>query len=189
MKRKALWTRVKFRADSNSVQNPSWKFWHPPVCQNYKCEKRMCIWQHMSVPTCWDRRKAQQKIKERWCKRISCDIEGDCTIGVCVSRFLSEKVYSTWNWSFGIRNTPSNSPKKPGNRLKFGKERVHREKISKSVRLMSVVFARQNSGKDHMRRPCTKKDAPAKKHGIWRKLFTIPRIRTKLLYILLLKQM
>ena len=36
------------------------------------------------------------------------------------------------------------------------------------VRLMSVVLARRNSGKDHMRRLCTKKDAPAKLRGIWR---------------------
>ena len=66
-------------------------------------------------------------------------------------------------------NAPSNSPKAPGTRLKFGKERVHREELSKSVRHMSVVFARQNSGKDHMRKPGTKKDAPAKQRGIWRK--------------------
>ena len=38
-----------------------------------------------------------------------------------------------------------------------------------TVGLMSVVLARQNSAKDHMRRPCTKKDAPAKQRGIWRK--------------------
>ena len=37
------------------------------------------------------------------------------------------------------------------------------------MRLMSVVLARQNSGKDQMRRPCTKNDAPAKQRGIWRK--------------------
>ena len=36
---------------------------------------------------------------------------------------------------------------------KIRKERVHREELSKSVRLMSVVLARQNSGKDRMRRP------------------------------------
>ena len=57
------------------------------------------------------------------------------------------------------RNTPSNFPKALGTILEYGKERVHREVLSKSVRLMSVVLARQNSRKDHMRRPCTKKDA------------------------------
>ena len=54
-----------------------------------------------------------------------------------------------------------NSPRVPGTKLKFGKERVHREALSQSVRLMSVVLARPNSGKDHKTRPCTKKDAPA----------------------------
>ena len=86
------------------------------------------------------------------------------------------------------RNTPSNSPKARGTKSKFGIERVHREGLSKSVRHMSVVLARQNSGKDQMRRLCTKKDAPAKKRGIWRKMFTSSRIRTKLRSTLLLKQ-
>ena len=68
---------------------------------------------------------------------------------------------------------------------KFGKERVHREALSKSVHLMSVVLARQNPKKDHMKRPCTKKDATAEQHGICRKMFTSSRIRTKLRLILM----
>ena len=56
-------------------------------------------------------------------------------------------------------NTPSNSPKAPGKRSKFGKERVQHKELSQSVRLMSVVLARQNSRKVHMRKPCTKNDA------------------------------
>ena len=59
------------------------------------------------------------------------------------------------------QNTPSNSPRTPGTKLKIGKEMVHRKELSKSVNVMSAVLARQNSMKDHMRRPCTKKDAPA----------------------------
>ena len=78
---------------------------------------------------------------------------------------------------FWDQNTPSNSPKAPGTKLKIGKERVHREELSKSVHLMSAALARQNSRKDHMRRPCTKKDAPAEQHGIWRNKFTSSRIR------------
>ena len=68
-------------------------------------------------------------------------------------------------------------PREPGmlgskhtwHQLKFWKERVHREVSSKSVHLMSVVFARQNSRTDHMRTPRPKNDAPAKQRGIWRK--------------------
>ena len=37
-KRKAIWTRVKCHAVSNSVKR-SCKFWHPFVCQNCKSEK------------------------------------------------------------------------------------------------------------------------------------------------------
>ena len=67
------------------------------------------------------------------------------------------------------RNTPSNSPKALvtiKKKRKNGKERVHREKLSKSVHFTSVDLARQNSKKDHMRRP--------------EKIFTSSRIRTKL---------
>ena len=41
------------------------------------------------------------------------------------------------------------------------------------MNLMSIVFARQNSGKDHMRRPCTKKDALVEWHGIWRTYYKL----------------
>ena len=71
---------------------------------------------------------------------------------------------------------------------KFGKERVHREVLSKSVRHMSVVLARRNSRKDHMLRPWSKNDAPAKQRGIWRKIFTSSRTRTKLRFIFLVKR-
>ena len=38
--RKTHLIRVKFHADSSSVKKkPSCKFWHPPVCLNYKSEK------------------------------------------------------------------------------------------------------------------------------------------------------
>ena len=37
-KRKALSKEVRFCADTK-CKNPSCKFWHPPVCQNYKSEE------------------------------------------------------------------------------------------------------------------------------------------------------
>ena len=133
----------------------------------------------MPFSTWWGRRKPNKKSKKGWCARISCDIEGVYTIGLCISRFLSEKDLFYVNLENWDRNTPSNSPKAPGTKSKFGKERVHREVLSKSVRLMSVVLARRNSRTDHMRKLCTKKDAPAKQRGIWRKTFTSSRIRDK----------
>ena len=86
-------------------KNPSCKFWHPPVCLNYRSEKG-CVhgtWRQMPFPTCWSRRKAQQEVKERWCERISCLNEGVLPIGLCISRFLFEKIYSTWTWKFGSK--------------------------------------------------------------------------------------
>ena len=62
------------------------------------------------------------------------------------------------------QNTPSNSPKAPGTKKKFGKEMVHREVLPENVRLMSVVLARRNSRKDHVRRRRAEKDAPAEQH-------------------------
>ena len=127
--------------------------------------------------------KPSKKSKKGGAKGSVEILKGVQTIGLCISRFLSKKVIENWD-----RNTPSNSPKAPGTILKFGKERVHGEELSKSVRLMSEVLARRNSGKDHMRRPCTKKDAPAEQRGIWRNIFTSSRTRTKLRSVLLLKQ-
>ena len=46
--------------------------------------------------------EAQQQVEKRWCEKISCCTEGVHTIGLCISRFLSEKVYSTSTWNVGI---------------------------------------------------------------------------------------
>ena len=63
----------------------------------------MYLWKKMFLQTCWGWWKAQQKVKERWCARISCIREGVYTIGLCVSRFLSEKIFSTWKGKIGIK--------------------------------------------------------------------------------------
>ena len=134
------------------------------MCQNYKSEKRMCIWRQMPLPTCSGRRKAQKKVKERWCKRISCDIEGVYTIGLCISSFFPRKCVLREVGKLGSNHT-----------VKLSKGTWHPVKIQKregpsrgiikkkkNVRLMSIVLAHQNSGKEHTRKPCTRKDAPAK---------------------------
>ena len=97
--------QVKFHADSNFSKNQSCGFWHPPVCQNCKFETRMCTWRQMQFPTCWGRRKAQQEVKERWFKWISCDIEEVFSIGLWISRFLSENIDSTWPGKLGPKHT------------------------------------------------------------------------------------
>ena len=49
-----LFGKVKFHADSESSKNPSCKLWHPPVCLNYKSEKRCahgdkCHFRHLEA--------------------------------------------------------------------------------------------------------------------------------------------
>ena len=185
--RKTREIRVKFHADSNSVQIRHVDSGILP-CVWITSLKKVVYMATNAIFYMVRQKKAQQKVKERWCARISCDIEGVYTIGLCISRFLSEKDLFYVNLENWDRNSPSNSPKAPGTKSKFGKERVHREVLSKSVRLMSVVLARRNSRTDHMRKLCTKKDAPAKQRGIWRKTFTSSRIRTKLRLRFLVKQ-
>ena len=170
-----------------NCNNPSCKFWHLPVCLNYKsgegCVKGdKCRFRHVEEYV-----KPNKKSKKRWCERISCTTEGVYTVGLWISRFLSEKLYSAWARNVGIETRRQVLQRALGTKLKFGKERVHREVLSKSVHLMSVVLARRNSRTDHMRRPWPKNDAPAKQRRIWRKIFTSSRIRTKLRFMSLVK--
>ena len=74
--------------------DPSCKFWHPHVCQNYKSGKgcvygEMCQFRHVEAE------EKPSKVKERRCNSFSCDLELVCTHGLCASRFLSEKVHPT----------------------------------------------------------------------------------------------
>ena len=66
--------------------------------------KRWCPWRQMPFPICWGWRTDQQEVEERWCERISCDIEGVYAVGLCVLRLLLVKVYSTWTWKIGIKS-------------------------------------------------------------------------------------
>ena len=84
-------------------KNPACGFWHPPVCLNYKSEKGYvhgdkCHFRHVEAEG-----KPNKKSKKRRCERLSRDIEGVYTIGLCISRFSSEKIYSTWIWNVGIK--------------------------------------------------------------------------------------
>ena len=76
---------------------------------------------------------------------------------VCVSRRSSEKIYST-------------------------ERRVHREESFKSVYLMSEVLAHPGLRRGHKTKPWNKKDAPAEKHGIWRKMSTSSKNTIKALF-------
>ena len=57
----------------------------------------------MLIPTRWDWWTVQQKVEEKWCESISCFIKWVFSTGLCVSRFLLEKSYSTENWKIEIK--------------------------------------------------------------------------------------
>ena len=71
--------------------------------------------------------------------------------------------------------------------LKIRERKVHREAPFRSVNLMSATRAPPSLRTGHKTKPCTKKDAPAEKHGTWRKVPTNSKIRTKPRFTLLLK--
>ena len=76
---------------------PSCKFWHLPVCLNYKSEKGCvygdkCRFRHVE-----DYVKPNKESKKRWCERISCYIEG-----VVSQDYYQRKFHSTWTMNVGI---------------------------------------------------------------------------------------
>ena len=83
----------------------------------------------------------------KWWKKISCFIKGVCTTGWCISRFLSEKIFSTWTWRISNKTRRQILQKHLAPKKKFGKEMVHLEVLPENVRLMSVVLAREIRGK------------------------------------------
>ena len=102
---------------------PSCNYWHAPVCQNYKSETGCKKIRHV------DTGKAHQEVKERWCERISCLDDGVQTFGLCVSRFLSEKIYVEKENSDQV--TPSNSPRARAPKKNSGKKGPSRRIIQK----------------------------------------------------------
>ena len=48
-------------------------------------------------------KESPPRSRKRWCKRTSCHIEGGYTIGLCISRFFSEKGSSMWTWKIQIK--------------------------------------------------------------------------------------
>ena len=150
--RKTQEVRVKLHVDSNTVKKPSCGFWHSPVCLNYKSEKGCvygdkCHFRHVEADV-----KPNKKSKKGGAKGSVAILKVSTQLG-CVSQDSYPKNLFYVNLECWDQHTPSNSPKAPGTKSKLGKERVHREVLSKSVRLMSVVLARRNSRAGRLRRP------------------------------------
>ena len=80
----------------------SCEYWHPPVCQNYKSETgckygRTCFFRHVEAEE-----KPSKKSKKGGAKGSVALLEGVNTVGLCISRFLSEKVRSAWRRKIGV---------------------------------------------------------------------------------------
>ena len=78
-------------------------------------------------------------------KRISCDAEGGCSIGLRV-------------------------PACRGATLTIGNRRVHRMELCKSANLKNAIRVRQSVRTGHFREPGNKNDAPAEKPWTWRRV-------------------
>ena len=148
-------TTVRLSSEGFRVGKYSLRFASESSCvSDLQAWKKLCLWSDMlrrkESPT-RSRRNVVRKDQLLYWRSLH----------NWVARFLSQKIYPTWSWKI--------CPRTLGTKLKFGKEMVYREVLSKSVRLVSVVLPCQNSVKDHMRRPWSMNAAPAKQRGIWRK--------------------
>ena len=166
---KALQTKgAKFRADTENCNNPSCSCWHPPVCLNYKSETgckfgNKCDFRHVEAD-----KKPSRKSKKGGAKGPVALLK-ESTQLCCVSQdsFRQNLFYvKKENWTKSHRQIlqkhlaqNENSGRKGSIAYELFKRSLC--KLFKSVNLMSVVLARQNSRTDHMRGPCNKKDAPA----------------------------
>ena len=156
--RKALWTRVKFHANSNSVKIRHINSGIFP-CVWITSLKMMCYMATNAISDMLMQKERPAKKSKKVGARDQLHYWRVYTIGLCISRFLSEKVYSTWTRKIGIKA-----------RRQSLQGHLHRIKIrewkgpSRGIIQKCApheALARQNSGKDHMRRIYTKKDAPA----------------------------
>ena len=115
------------------------------VCQNYKSETgckygRTCFFRHVAAEG-----TPNERSKKGGAKGSVAILKESIQLGCASQDSYPKKSIQREPGILGTKHTPSNSPRAPGTKLKFGKERVHREELSKRVRLMSVVLACHNS--------------------------------------------
>ena len=156
------------------------------MCQNYKSETgcicgEKCRFRHVEAEE-----RPSKKTKKGGAKGSVALSKESPKLGRVSQDSYPRKSFLREERRLGSKHAV-NFSKSTWHQRKIRERRVHREESFKSVNLMSVVLARQNSGKDHMRRPCTKKDALAELRGIWRNIFPSSKMRTKLRFTLPLK--
>ena len=152
--------------------NPSCDYWHPPVCQNYKSESGCqygddCQFRHTEFDG-----QPSKKSKNSGGKKDQLPYWKESIQLGCVSQDDPPRKSFLQEVGKLGRITPSNSPEAHGTSLKFGNDRVHREEFCKSANLKNAISVRQNLRKEHKMKLCNKRDAPAEKHGNWRKMST-----------------
>ena len=106
------------------------------------------------------------KSRKKWCERSVALLY---TIGLCVSRLPSEQFYSTERKKIGIESRRQILQRERGTTLKFGKEWVHREELSQSVRLMSAIRALPDLRKERRNRARREMRPQSSMGGTWRK--------------------
>ena len=138
--------------------------------------KRWCPWRQMPFPICWGWRTDQQEVEERWCERISCDIEGVYAVGLCVLRLLLVKVYSTWTWKIGIKSHRRMLQRHMAPNQNSGKKGSI-AKIQKSVPLERSFCAPKVEERSHEE---TLHQERCARNSVWylAKIFKSSRIRT-----------
>ena len=157
---------------------PSCNFWHPPVCLNYESESGCkygdkCRFAHVEAEE-----KPSKKSKKGGAKGSVALLKESIRWG-CVSPDSHPRNLFCGKKEYCDRITPFHSPRARGTTQKTGKERVHREASFKSLNVTSAIRALPDLRTGHKTKSCTKQDAPAEKHGTWRKMSTRSNISIK----------
>ena len=104
------------------------------------------------------------EVEVKWWKRINCFTEGVYTTGWFISRFLSEKIFSTWTWRIANKTRRQILPKHLAQNKKFGKEGRSRgitRKCAPHERILCAPkFEEERSNEEVLRREgCARREA------------------------------
>ena len=115
-KKTFLLQRATFHANSEFEKTRNVSFGIVPRVRIARLKKGCIHCNKCQHSTYWRRRKTHQQIKEKWCRKISCDSEGNCRIVLWISNSFRRKCIL-------------HEPGKIGEHvIKFPKARWHRNK-------------------------------------------------------------
>ena len=96
-------------------------------------------------------------------KELVAFLKESSAIGLCVSKFSSEKIYSTERGKIGIKSHLQILQGHTAPHKNSGQKGSIARRCSKSVNLMSAIGAVPDLRNGHKTKPCTKKDARARR--------------------------